>query len=140
MGQQRQLVTYDNENMLASSAPVQSKSDSEILTLAKEGRMVAFQTDKIPFQINFADFSAQMTNISMAIRHFQGNDWTVFIHPQTAGDKDVPRTIDSNQGMNGTYFCVIVCTSLNLVESMIVKCVAELKKKAEESAVGRYNE
>jgi hypothetical protein len=41
VGQRRQLATYDNKNILASSAPVQSKSDTDILTLAKEGRTVA---------------------------------------------------------------------------------------------------
>jgi hypothetical protein len=41
VGRRRQLATYDNKNILASSAPVQSKSDSDIWTLAKEGRTVA---------------------------------------------------------------------------------------------------
>ena len=35
------MTTTDNKNILASSAPVQSKSDTDILTLAKEGRTVA---------------------------------------------------------------------------------------------------
>lgn len=32
----------------------------------------------------------------------------IFIHPQKASDKNAPSwTIDSSQGMNGTYVCVV---------------------------------